>query len=138
MRKLIALALLVGAVLVLPTMAGAGPDDVKGPACADVIFGSGSTGGVVVEFAAAPCSFVTYTLDVYADAGSAAPLRSVTTYDPLPLNQVGFQVGSDTDGIVCVVLTTSVGGGKHVFDRAPDTGCTEVTTDLLAGLRRLT
>ena len=43
MRKLIALALLVGAVLVLPTMAGAGPDDVKGPACADVVGGSGST-----------------------------------------------------------------------------------------------
>ena len=79
---------------------------------------------------------MTYRLDVYADATMAHQLRSVTEYDTLPDNQIGFQVGGDEtggDGVVCVVLTTSVGGGKHVFDRAPDTGCVEVTADSSPG-----
>ena len=132
MRRFIALALLVGAVLVLPTMAGAGDADVKGPPCADVVFGSGSTGGLVADLAAAPCPFVSYTLDVYSDPTETTLLRTVTP-DPLFVGDptsIGFLVGGDTDGLVCVRLTTSVGGGKHVFDSAPDADapCAEVAT----------
>jgi hypothetical protein len=136
MRKFIALALLVGAVLVLPTISAAG--DAQGPACADVTGGSGSTGGFIADLAAAPCSFgpaglVTYTFEVYTDATMATQLSTTTSFVLIPSDTpgIGFAVGSDSDGEVCVVLTTSI--AKHVIDRAPDTGCTKVLTTISPG-----
>lgn len=135
MRKFIALALLVGAVLALPaTVSGAG--DARGPACADVTGGSGSTGGFVADLAQAPCSFgpeglVLYTFEVYSDASMTNLLSSSSSFTLLTANQIGFAVGSDADGIVCVALTTSI--AKHVIDRAPDSGCVNVTTSSSPG-----
>jgi len=130
MRKFIALAVLVGAVLVLPaTLSAAG---AQGPACTDVVGGDGTTGGFIADLAAAPCTFgseglVTYTFYVYTDSTMTTLLSSTTSYTPIGTNSLGFAVGSDSDGQVCVVLTTSI--ANHVADRAPDTGCWTVTTN---------
>ena len=136
MRKVIALALLVGAVLVLPTISAAG--DAQGPACADITGGNGSTGGLIASLAAEPCSFgsdglVSYTLYVYSDASMTTLLNSSTSFVSVPgtVPQIGFVVDSNGDPEVCVVLTTSI--AKHVIDRAPDTGCVTVTTSSSGG-----
>jgi hypothetical protein len=113
-------------------------NDVKGPPCADVIGGSGSSGGVVVQLAAAPCSAFSYTLYVYSDESMETELAALSNYDPLPENQIGFNtLPGDADGHVCVVLKTAAGGGKHVFDTAPDAdapiGCVDVSTTISPG-----
>ena len=66
-------------------------------------------------------------------ASSSGP---VTAYDSLPDNQRSASRSVATtggDGIVCVALTTSVGGGKHVFDRASRHRLREVTADSSPG-----
>lgn len=140
MRKFIALALLVGAVLALPaTMSGAG--DARGPACADVVDGdfiylNGTTVILDASLAASPCTFgggrVSYTLDIYSGNSATEPgtlLASTSSYtqpETLPATTIRLEKPvAETDGVVCIVLTTSIGG--HVIDRAPDSGCRVVT-----------
>jgi hypothetical protein len=123
MKKFIALALLVGAALVLPTMAAALGEDAKGPACLDITGGSalytGGTLSLTADLATAPCKFVTYTLYVYDDENMGTPLATQTDYVSLNDTTIGLAATpGDTDGVVCVAMTTSI--GKHVFDRAPD------------------
>ena len=138
MKRLIALALLVGAVLALPaTMSGAGTGDNRGPACADIVGGgaiySGGTLTLDAELAGAPCTFgsgrVTYTLEVYDDANSVTPLATTSSYEPTadPAT-IEYVVTADDDGTVCVALTSTI--AKHVIDRAPDAevGCINVSS----------
>jgi hypothetical protein len=130
MRKF-ALAVLVGAVLVLPTMATGAPGDAKGPSCVDITGGSAlyTTGtlSLTADLGAGPCSFVTYTLSVY-DTNTAGEAPLATSTEPVPVSDttIGFAVAADDDGVVCVAMTTSI--GKHVFDRAPDEGCINVSS----------
>lgn len=130
MRRFIALALLAGVVLVLPTIAAGAGEDAKGPACTDIVGGSALyTGGrisLVADLAASPCKFVTYTLYVYDDETSTTPLATVTDYVLLDDATIGLTTEADTDGVVCVAMTTSI--GKHVFDTAPDSGCILVSS----------
>lgn len=128
MKRLIALATLVGAVLVLPTMA-TGKTDAQGPPCADIIGGSAlyqsGTLNLAAELAKSPCSKVTYTLYVYDDNTSATPLVTQSQYVWLNDTTIGLSATADDDGVVCVAMTTSI--GKHVIDRAPDSGCINVS-----------
>jgi hypothetical protein len=139
MKRLIALAMLVGAVLALPaTMSGAGTGDNRGPACADIVGGgaiySGGTLTLDAELAGTPCAFgsgrVTYTLDVYDDANSATPTVSssnwVPTADPATIEYV--LAVADDDGTVCVALSSNI--AKHEIDLAPDAdvGCINVSS----------
>jgi hypothetical protein len=134
MRRFIALALLVGAVLALPaTMSGAAGDVPRGLVCADVIGGNGNTLGAsfIAILQAPPCSFgggqVSYTFEVFSDQSMGTRLSSTTTFAPIPdTNAIVFGLTGDADNQVCVVLTTRI--ANHVIDRAPDAGCLVVTT----------
>ena len=131
MKKFIALALLVGAVLVLPTMATGAADDANGPPCVDVNGGSAlytaGTLSLTADLGAGPCKYVTYTLYVYdTNAAGEEPLATSSTFALLGDTTIGFAAVADDDGVVCVAMTTSI--GKHVFDRAPDAGCINVSS----------
>lgn len=135
--------------LVLPVGAGAVVDDVKGPACADILVSNANRTSVVsyntttstvtprIALAAPQCSYVTYTVNVYSDASSTTPIAScsikgTTASEGCTLQESGFAdvvqfsfTAVEQDGVVCASMTTSVGG--HVFDNAPDTGCIEIS-----------
>lgn len=122
--------------LVLATPAGAAPasdTDVRGPACADITDGAGVFDGSDVNFrltlAAPSCRSVTYNLVVLDEDGDTTPIATATASGDGSSNQVFFTdvAASDPDGTVCVYATTRV--GNHVFDRAPDEGCMELTVD---------
>ena len=119
MRKasLLVVACAVAVVGGIVPRATAAPDDVNGPACADIVsgsfgIGSGTLGGTV-ETAAPACKFVTYTLYVSGQA--------FTTGIPLADDRVVGFMSAYSASNACVYVTSSV--GAHVFDRAPDTGC---------------
>lgn len=122
MRKIIALAAAVAAVAVAaPSSAVA--DDVRGPACGDIVNGDGgytSAAGVNVSIElAAYCSFMEYTLFVVTADGTVHEVPA----GPVVGNQVFFSfpvADPAANPSVCVYATTSVGGAHHVFDRAPD------------------
>jgi hypothetical protein len=126
MRKLI-IALALALAVLAPTAAA---DDVRGPACADItgggfVFdGSAVTGSARLK--APACTHVIYTLYVLDSPGDTEPLASGTG-TPTETGSVLFNVpATDGDGVVCVYAETSI--GRHVFDRAPNTGCVEVTS----------
>lgn len=102
-----------------------------GPRCADItggafVFDAGMVSGSAL-LAAPACKQVTYTLYVLDRPGGTL-LASSSTPTVLPNGNVKWDVAAtDTDGIVCVYAETTSNGGK-VFDRAPDTGCVEVSS----------
>ena len=115
------------------------------PPCADITSGGGvtslntTTGSYDVSVnlqTAGRCGGVTYTLYVYdtlADCESGANL--LTTLSTRGTNALGQAViagdSGDTDEFVYVYATSSLGG--KTLDRAPDTGCIELSTFPPAG-----
>ena len=115
----------------------AAPNDVNGPACSDVVaqapsgatsFGSYSPDGTVrvaVAIGASVCSAIEYTVTVVTAEGPQT-LSFLGTNESGDLLLFQGTVNPTTNSSVCVSATTSVGNGKHVFDLAPDAGCTSV------------
>ena len=147
MKKRIALLVAVFAALAVPVVgSGKSIDDVKGPACTDVLTDNGTqtTQGVYdgtqvifrVVLAAPSCEQATYTLHVL-DAGGSTEIASGSQPGDGASTVLFFSgatavsVPAGTGDTVCVYLTTSIGG--HVFDRAPDTGCGALTSGGGAG-----
>jgi hypothetical protein len=137
MRKYIAMALIVGATLAVVAMPALAKPEATGPACADVTDGSGTyiegTVSLLANLAASPCKQVSYTLSVYSDDTMTEMLAWSIDYQDLmgADPQIGFIIPGivDSDGIVCVVLTTSPGKSPNTFDRAPDADCMELSAD---------
>jgi hypothetical protein len=136
--------LLAIASLVLATPSVAADNDVNGPACVDIVtqapsgarsFGSYSASGVVtvgVALAAPACSQFEYTVTVLTVEGEQTlELVNANTAGDLLIFQ--GTVNPETNSTVCVYATTSVGDGRHVFDRAPDTGCVTITKSTSPG-----
>ena len=120
---------LAGAAVVSPyaAQAAAPTGDVKGPACLDIVAGSGVYDGSVLAFrvtlAGPACRAGTYTL-VVADSQGGSTIATATP-SSVSGSQVFYTVPvSQADGSVCVSATTSLGG--RVFDTAPDAGCIEI------------
>lgn len=130
MRRLL-LALAGAAALslgVAPAVNAIG-NDAKGPACADIVAGDGFNTGESVQFmlsvAAPSCAQVTYTMYVLDEPGDATPIATATLSGDRSTDLFFTIPISDDDDTVCVYSTTSI--GKHVFDRAPDSGCVTLT-----------
>ena len=122
-RLLFAAAVVLAAPLISAPTAAA--SDVRGPACADVADGAGfynSTGvSLRLALAAPTCRQVTYTLYVLsADGTSQLVTATATRTDGTFAFFDNVTVPGDPS-MVCVYATTSI--GRHVFDRAPDSGC---------------
>jgi hypothetical protein len=128
-RKIVLLGVLSLAVaMVAPSVAGA--DDVNGPPCADIV-GQGSNGesrgsysadgtvSVVVALAAPACSKFEYAVTVIT-AGGPQALALVGTNASGDLLFFSGTVDPTLNDTVCLYATTSVGGDRHVFDRAPN------------------
>jgi hypothetical protein len=148
MRKVLALPLLALAV-VLPTgLATAAPDDVRGPACADIIdsdwgySSDGATATVFLFLDTASCRSVTYTVVVQdSDTETAIQATTATSGDGDADNTSGPGTDSvtlnatvaaaDRDTEVCLYATTSI--GRHVFDRAPDADLSPNCVELIPG-----
>ena len=125
MKKLILLAAVALVTAIVPSLAGAVGNDVKGPACADIIGGDvfyPSSAGARLDLAAPSCAYVTYTLVVLDEEGGQELTRIEESGDGTAQILLSGQ-STDNDSTICVYVETSVGGGKHVFDRAKDTGC---------------
>jgi len=141
--KLLAAILVFGAA-VAPAGAGApGGSDVKGPRCTDIVDstaagvtsrgvydGAAQTVSFRIALAAPACHQMHYTLYVLAATGDTTPIAVSSSPTLQPGGDVlifsGLDVSANTDSEVCVYATTSV--GHHVFDRAPDTGCLELSS----------
>jgi hypothetical protein len=148
MKRLVACLMLAGLFLLqgaLPATGSPPAGDVRGPACADVVTGQaeyvtttrGPSVQATMQLAARSCPSVRYTLIVFDDETGGTPLRvldvrgghkSGTNVEFGPIGVL------DPDGTVCVAVTTSTRNGKHLFDRAPDTGCVLVTLDNIVGV----
>lgn len=106
-------------------------NDVKGPACADIIRGDGITTGTSLEFritlAAPSCTQVTYTTYVLDDREDTTLLASSSLNGNGSTDLVFSVPFVDDDDTVCIYITSSI--GKHVFDRAPDAFCASLTVD---------
>ena len=120
--------------LALPAGGSAAPDDSP-LGCADIVAGAAaydSSGAVAVGFrlAAPACKFVSYT--VYFTTGAVTTV--VSTPDIITPDVLLFSTIVDpANQSVCVHAETSVGNGRHVFDRAPDdSGCFTVPQDTAA------
>jgi hypothetical protein len=148
MRKLLALATLVGTALVI----GVSPastakiDDVHGgPVCADILNDSGisdydpATGTVTfaLRTAAPSCRGITYTVNVYSDSGTHPLLGSGSTTG----TKTADTQSNDGTGITFVTVMipsmatapdsfciSATSSGDRVFDQAPDTGCISFPT----------
>jgi hypothetical protein len=137
-KKIMLLAVVALVTAIVPSLAGAvGSGDVKGPACADVIFGDPFYGSPTdaadrnanarINLAAPSCTFITYTLVVLDEATGSELARIEQTGDgESSLLLLSGPSGDADDDTICVYVETSVGGGKHVFDRGPDNGCREL------------
>lgn len=126
----------VGAV----STANAAPD-AKGPACTDIIDGSGIWDGTTVTFRFVldkpACRNITYTLYASTDPlGTFSSTSTPTTVEVDPVTGDGILVFdlaiSDPDPstactIVYVYGTTS--RGNRIIDRAPDEGYVELPDD---------
>ena len=110
--------------------------DTKGPACADIVDGVGVWNGTTVTFglsvAKPPCKQVTYTVYATPEAAGSATVSS-TSYTVDSLGRLVFSLPvTDPDpatvcSLVDVYATTSM--GKHVADRAPDSGAAQLPDD---------
>lgn len=120
----------LGFAVALPSVANA--DDVNGPRCADISSGGGfyDSSGLLtgrITLSSPACQAFAYTFFVRTASGTLelAPVASDATGATL-----FFQTTLDpaANPSVCVSFTSSVGGGHHVFDVAPDAefGCREV------------
>lgn len=95
-----------------------------GPACADIINGSGSYGSfdgqafvsANAETVAPACAQVTYAVNVHDTAGALITSAPAIVVDGSSLTFFVNVPGSPTE--VCVTLTSSI--GRRVFDTAPD------------------
>ena len=126
LKKIVVLAVAALALAVgIPSLALAEP----GPSCADIVGGSGtygSTGQVnlVLDLESAACSQFTYTYYVVTaedpEGRAVSPIEQQTAEGDLLFQT---NVNPETNETICVYATTAAGGGKHVFDRALDTGC---------------
>lgn len=130
---------LVLATFVVTAASGAEGENIK-PKCADVISGGGilvaeSGGGYSLDFgmelAAPSCRFPGYTLVLLENADpGAAVLTSVTkkgdgSSTATGTGELGFFIpNADDDNLACLYVTTGTG---RSFDRAPDTGCFDVS-----------
>jgi hypothetical protein len=126
------IAAFTAALLVAPTAAE------PGPACSDIVSGSSpvynwddGTGSLAFEAYlrnnAAPCRYLTYTVYVVTDPGTAP--QAVTSFSVQPDGGLGFQTTvQDDDNTIYLFMTT--GAKSHVFDTAPDSAtptCTDAT-----------
>lgn len=128
-RMLLALAGAAALSLGVAPAVNAVGNDVKGPACADIVAGDGANLGHSVQFmlsvAAPSCPQVNYTTYVLDEPGDATPIATATLSGNRSTDLFFSIPVSDDDDTVCVYSTTSI--GKHVFDRAPDSGCVTFT-----------
>jgi hypothetical protein len=138
-KKLLLIPVVALALVATAASAPAAIDDVNGPACADITDTSwlystdGATATVDIELGTASCPTVSYTLWVVdsatdSTAVSSASMRGDGAALSPGLDVVTVQAGvplADQDGVVCLYATTSI--GRHVFDRAPDASCVELT-----------
>jgi hypothetical protein len=138
-KKLLLIPVVALALVATAASAPAAIDDVNGPACADITDTSwlystdGATATVDIELGTASCPTVSYTLWVVESATdstavSSASMRGDGAALSPGLDVVTVQAGvplADQDGVVCLYATTSI--GRHVFDRAPDASCVELT-----------
>lgn len=136
--------------MVVPGVSGGvpSPGDTNGPACRD-INGPNGVGGqfnysgtgtssdpytlsarflLGPDGTTAPCKNVTYTLYVIVDGSDPA---TATAYSLVGSNQWQNLTITDDDPDICVFGTT--GHGSQVFDRAPDTGCLQLTAGTSGG-----
>jgi hypothetical protein len=138
MRKYIAVALATCAVIVAPALASPEGGDLNQPAfaCADItnaggVYGSdGTISFIAVRLAAPSCKYVTYTLHVLDANGTEIATTSANGDGSIvgpPAAQLIPSVTVDpANTTICVYFTSSVGGGAHVIDRAPDGPPTEI------------
>ena len=140
MKRLIAL-LAVGAAVAAVLAVPSGAVDTKGPSCANIVFGDGgytlltSPPSLAFHFdlASPSCAAVTYTLEIY-DLSSGTLLTTETISGVSGSSSLSFSetfTGVAPAG-VCLVGTTSL--GRHVADRAPDTGCAAFPADEPGGV----
>lgn len=128
-RMLLALAGAAALFLGVAPAVNAIGNDVKGPACADIVAGDGFNTGGSVQFmlsvAAPSCAPVTYTMYVLDEPGDVTPLATAKLSGDGSTDLLFSIAVTDDDDTVCVYSTTSI--GRHVFDRAPDSGCVTLT-----------
>lgn len=135
MRKtfvgLVAAALAAVVVTVAPAV---GAPSESGPRCADITAAGGLTysGGTMSGsylVGAPACKQITYVLVVESTVGTTTTTTElIGTPSSGNPNLILFSGSiADDDGIVCVSGETRTNGGK-VFDRAPDTGCVQVSS----------
>ena len=141
MKRIFVLPLLAAALVFTVSSAwGAAPTEPPASlACLDIDGGTGFTwdGTTLtgsITLAAPACKQATYTLFVLDQSGDATPLSSAKG-TPVGAGDViffNFPV-SDTDGMVCVYATSSIGG--RVFDVGAPEGeqCLEVDTTISSG-----
>lgn len=147
MKRLITLAVFAtaaAAILAMPTSAA---KDTKGPACTNITFGNygyqrlatddSGLGEATITLDAPACDNASYFLDVYNFAGTGNPLIndiSPTSIDgTLVTFDFSFAPGTAPDDGVCLVAESRIGGGGHVSDRAPDSGCRQVANGSAGG-----
>jgi hypothetical protein len=126
-----AVGLAVAATAALVAASGVSAVDAKGPPCGDIAMdyfysGDGTTVSVVLFTPVASCTNVTYTL-VVESSPATAPVSAKGD------GNAAFQDGgdfvelstsvADSDNEICISSQTTIGGGAHVIDSAPDTGC---------------
>jgi hypothetical protein len=120
--------LVATAFFALPTAAvvGAPTDSVQGPACGNIELTGVAyrqvdsvrkvTGTFGIEFGAASCDRVTYTVYVFTPDGKTELARTSSFGD--------FELTIAGEHSAVCVYAESVIAGRHVIDRAPDDGCT--------------
>jgi len=152
MRKLIIAlsAVILGSVMVAPTVNAAPSTGDAKKACADIIDGRATyrsvleapseTGAEVLaqmDLGAWACSKVTYTMTVFESETDSTVLATAEgvpnrpTDDPNVVPRVEFATKAPNNGPesdVCLVVTATKKNGK-VLDRAPDTDCISYTID---------
>lgn len=138
MRKLLAVASLVGAALVLgvsPASTAKIDDTNGGPVCADIIDGgisnydpAAGTVTFALRTAAPSCRGILYTVNVYDDTAAHTFLGSVSTFGTKTAAPEGDGTGilfvtvsipssTTTQDSFCISATSS---GDRVFDFAPN------------------
>lgn len=153
MRRVFALPLIALALVAPVGWATAAVDDVKGPACADVI-----DSGWFYSGDGTPASGTTATVDLFLPTASCPKIRytlvvqdsTTETGIETSLSVPGDGVADDTsgpgtdsvsvtvsvpetarDGTVCLYTTTSP--RRHIFDRAPDATLSPNCVSLIPG-----
>lgn len=145
--KRIFITLLATIAIALAAVGAATADPVGdtrgGPACADIVLGQpgyivanepANTVFAIVDYAAATCQKVDYTLVVLYRSGGKWAVRYATMKGDgtTELVLVISDVLVDPDpvtGVQSVCLLTLTSRGLRVYDTAPDRGCTTVVAD---------